>query len=275
MSANHTLSGFGLGLRQEHFDTVLEKAVPVDWFEILSENFMDSHEGYWQFLADVREKYPLVMHGIAMNIGGTDPLNASYMETLKQLAEVAKPVFISDHLCWTGVHGINSHDLLPVPYTQEALTYITGRIKQAQDMLGRQLVMENPSTYAEFTASTMPEWEFLAALTEAADCKLLLDVNNVYVGAFNHRYDAKRYIDAIPASRVAYMHMAGHRNKGTHIIDTHDDHVVDAVWELYRYTVQKLGNLPVMIEWDSNVPKFNVLLAELDKARAIATGKSV
>jgi len=270
--ANNALSGFGLGLRQQHYDTVLAGGVTVDWFEVLSENFMEAHDGYWQLLADVRAKYPLVMHGVAMNIGGTDPIDAAYMAKLKKLAEVARPVYISDHLCWTGTHGVHSHDLLPVPYTKEALAHIVGRVRQVQDMLGRQLVVENPSTYAEFQASSMPEWEFLAELAEKADCLLLLDVNNVYVGAYNHHYDARHYIDVIPAERVAYMHLAGHKNKGTHIVDTHDDYVVDAVWDLYRYTVAKLGAVPTMIEWDANVPEFSVLLSELDKARTIAHG---
>jgi len=269
-TADQSTLGFGLGLRQPHYELVLENNVPVDWFEILSENYLEAHDGYWRFLADVRAKYPLVMHGVAMNIGGTDPIDIAYMTKLKRLAEVVKPVFISDHLCWTGVHGINSHDLLPIPYTKEALQHITSRIKKVQDMLGRQLVVENPSTYAEFIASSIPEWEFLAELAEMADCKLLLDVNNVYVSAYNHRYDAKCYIDAMPAGRIAYIHLAGHKNKDTHIIDTHDDHVADQVWELYGYTVQKFGTINTMIEWDGKIPAFDVLLSELDKARGIA-----
>ena len=262
--------GYGLGLRQPHYDTVVENKVSVDWFEIVSENFMEAHPGHWEFLSDVREHYPLVMHGVGMNIGSTDPVDKNYLTKLKKLAQHVRPAAISDHLCFTGSHGFNSHDLLPVPYTKEAMGHITRRIKQVQDMLGVPLVLENPSTYVEFTASTMPEWEFLAELAEQADCGLLLDVNNVYVSAFNHRWDAKRYIDAIPASRVAYIHLAGHRNYGTHIIDTHDDHIIDAVWELYRYTVGRLGKVSTMVEWDGNIPAFDVLAGELGKARNVA-----
>jgi uncharacterized protein (UPF0276 family) len=263
-------SGYGLGLRQPHYDQVVQTRQPVDWFEILSENFMEGHPGHWEFLADMRAHYPLVMHGVAMNIAGIDPLDKTYLTKLKALAAHVKPVCISDHLCWTTAHGVNSHDLLPVPYTEEALAHVADRVKQVQDALGCMLVLENPSTYTEFHASSMPEWEFMVRLVEKADCGLLLDVNNVYVSAFNHRYDAKRYIDAIPAPRVAYIHLAGHRNCGTHIIDTHDDHVIDDVWDLYRYTVARIGPVATMVEWDGNIPAFEVLLAELGKARDVA-----
>ena len=262
--------GFGLGLRQPYYEAVAKGEVRADWFEVLSENFMEAHPGHWELLADIRAHYPLVLHGVAMNIAGMDAPDEDYFKKLKRLAEHVQPAFISDHLCWTGAHGINSHDLLPVPYTEEALSHVVTRIKRVQDLLGRQLVLENPSTYTEFAASTMPEWEFLARMAEDAGCGLLLDVNNVYVSAFNHRYDAKAYIDALPASRVAYVHLAGHRNMGTHIIDTHDDHVAADVWDLYRYTVERMGPLSTMIEWDGSIPELNVLLAELDKARAIA-----
>jgi uncharacterized protein (UPF0276 family) len=262
--------GYGLGLREPHYDQVVKSRRPVDWFEILSENYMEAHPGHWEFLADVRAQYPLVMHGVAMNIAGADPIDEAYLAKLKALAKVVKPICVSDHLCWTSAHGVNSHDLLPVPYTKEALAHVAGRVKQVQDILGQPLVLENPSTYTEFKASAMSEWEFLAELAERSGCYLLLDVNNVYVSAFNHRYDAKRYIDAIPESRVAYIHLAGHRNCGTHIIDTHDDHVIDEVWNLYRYTIAKLGHKPTMVEWDDNIPAFDVLLAELGKARDVA-----
>jgi uncharacterized protein (UPF0276 family) len=261
--------GYGLGLRQPHYEQVLAERPLVDWFEIVSENFMEAHGAILEFLQDIRKTYRLVMHGVALNIGGTDEINKTYITKLQKLAEAINPVFISDHLCWTGTHGINTHDLLPVPYTKEALKHIVSRIKQVQELIGRPLVLENPSTYIEFAASEMPEWEFLAAMAEQAGCGLLLDVNNIYVSAFNHLYDAKQYIDAIPAGRVAYVHLAGHQNNGTHIIDTHDDHVVEGVWELYRYTIGKMGKLSTMVEWDGKIPAFNVLLAELDKARNI------
>jgi len=263
--------GFGLGLRTPHYDLILEqRPKSTDWFEIISENFIEAHKGYWDFLADVRRDYPIVMHGVGMSIGSTDPLNLDYLKKLKKLADFLDPPWLSDHLCWTGVQGKNTHDLLPVPYTKEVLRHITGRIRQAQDVLERHILFENPSTYLEFIDSQMPEWEFLACLAEQADCGLLLDVNNVYVSAFNHGYDAKRYIDAISRERIAQIHLAGHKNYGAYIIDTHDDHVIDEVWRLYEYTVQTKGQISTMIEWDDNIPEFDVLAAELDKARLAA-----
>jgi uncharacterized protein (UPF0276 family) len=267
-----SFSGFGLGLRQPHYEHVVKTRVPVDWFEVLSENFMEAHPGHWEFLTDLRAQYPVVMHGVGMNIAGTDPLDKDYLHKLRKLADHVRPACISDHLCWTGARGINSHDLLPVPYTGEALAHVVGRVKQIQDALGQSLVLENPSTYTEFQASSMPEWEFMAEVAIRADCGLLLDINNVYVSAFNHRYDARQYLNAIPPARVAYIHLAGHRNLLTHIVDTHDDHVVQEVWDLYRYWVERHGETPTMIEWDDHIPEFEVLLAELAKARSLVQG---
>jgi uncharacterized protein (UPF0276 family) len=269
---NPPVLGYGLGLRQPHYEQVVKSRAPVDWFEVLSENFMEAHPGHWEFLTDLRAQYPVILHGVAMNIAGAGAMDRDYLAKLKALADHVRPVCVSDHLCWTGARGINSHDLLPVPYTEEALAHVADRVAQVQDALGRPLVLENPSTYTEFQASTMPEWEFMARLADKSGCGLLLDVNNVYVSAFNHRYDAKRYIDAMPANRIAYIHLAGHRNMGTHIIDTHDDHVIDGVWDLYRYTVAKFGSVATMVEWDGNIPAFDVLLAELGKARDVAQG---
>ncbi len=264
---NFPCLGFGLGLRFPHYDTILAHKQPVDWFEIISENFMDAHKGHWEFLAELRENYPIVMHGVSMSVGSTDPLDYEYLRRLKALADFLQPPWLSDHICWTGIEHKNSHDLLPVPYTEEALSHMISRVNQVQDILERPLVLENPSTYLEFHESTMPEWEFVARLTEKTNCGLLLDVNNVYVSAYNHRYDAYGYIDAIAPERVVQIHLAGHRNKKTHIVDTHDDHVIDAVWDLYSYTLEKTGMVSTMIEWDDNIPEFNVLLAELDKVR--------
>ncbi|HEU5046481.1 MAG TPA: DUF692 domain-containing protein [Rickettsiales bacterium] len=263
--------GFGLGLRTPHYDTILEtRPKSVDWFEIISENFLESHRGYWDFLADLRQDYPIVMHGVSLSIGSPDQLNADYLDKLRLLADFLQPPWISDHLCWTGTNGINTHDLLPVPYTEAMLQHIVTRIRQVQDILGRRILLENPSTYVEFNASSIPEWEFIARMAEEADCGLLLDVNNVYVNAFNHGYDARRYIDAIPAERIVQIHLAGHRNLGTHIVDTHDNHVIREVWELYCYVLKRSGLISTMVEWDGNIPDFPVLLAELDKARQIA-----
>src|SRR5271170_3151945 len=227
---NYPNLGFGLGLRSPHYDLIVEqRPKTVDWFEIISENFLESHKGYWDFLADLRRDYPIVMHGVGMSIGSTDPLNRDYLEKLKTLADFLQPPWLSDHLCWTGVHGKNTHDLLPVPYTEESLRHIVGRIRQVQDILERRILLENPSTYVEFADSKMPEWEFLARMAEEADCGLLLDINNVYVSAFNHGYDAKTYIDAIPQERIVQIHLAGHENFGTHIVDTHDHPVIGEV----------------------------------------------
>lgn len=263
--------GYGVGLRSPHYDTILEdRPKGVDWFEIISENFIEAHKGYWDFLADLRTDYPIVMHGVSMSIGSTDPINLNYLNKLKALAEFIKPSWISDHLCWTGVQGKNTHDLLPVVYTEESLKHIVSRIKQVQDVLGRNIVLENPSTYLEFESSQIPEWEFVARMAEEADCGLLLDVNNVYVSAFNHNYDVQKYIDAMPRGRIVQIHLAGHQNLGTHIIDTHDGHVIDEVWDLYAYTLQTKGAVSTLLEWDDHIPEFPVLVAEINKARVAA-----
>lgn len=268
---DYPMLGFGLGLRAPHYDIILDtRPKAVDWFEIISENFMETHKGYWDFLHDLRRDYPIIMHGVSLSIGSTDALDRDYLKKLKALADFLQPPWISDHLCWTGVKGKNTHDLLPLPYTEESLKHTVSRIKEVQDVLGRNILLENPSTYVEFKTSHIPEWEFLTRIVEEANCGLLLDVNNIYVNSFNHGYDATTYIDAMPADRMVQIHLAGHRNLSTHIIDTHDDHVVDEVWKLYAYTIRRFGAVSTMIEWDDNIPEFNVLLAELDKARAAA-----
>ena len=263
--------GFGVGLRAPHYDLILaERPKNIDWFEIISENFIDAHPGYREFLADLRRDYPIVMHGVSLSVGSTDPLNLPYLARLKNLADAIQTPWLSDHLCWTGVNGKNTHDLLPVPYTSESLAHIVARIREIQDRLERRIVLENPSSYLEFTDSTIPEWEFLSEMAVQSDCGLLLDVNNVYVSAFNHGYDAHAYIDAIPSDRVVQIHLAGHKNYGTHIIDTHDGHVIDAVWDLYRHTVHSKGTVSTLVEWDEHIPEFDVLAAELGKARQAA-----
>ena len=263
--------GFGLGLRPKHYEHILEHQPDVDWFEIISENFMDTDGKPRRNLARIAERYPLVMHGVAMSIGTVDPLSSEYLTKLKKLADDINPAWISDHLCWTGIAHKNSHDLLPVPYTEEALKHIVSRIQQVQDFLGRPIALENPSTYLEFKTSHIPESEFIAEMAKQSGCNLLLDVNNVYVTCYNHRLDPKAYIDVLPLNKVAQIHLSGHTNKGTHIIDTHDDHVVDDVWKLYKYVVHKAGRVPnTMVEWDDNIPEFDVLYAELGKARVAA-----
>ncbi len=263
--------GFGLGLRIPHYAHIFEHAPVVEWFEIISENFMDTDGKARRNLARIRERYPVVMHGIALSIGTVDPLNSEYLRKLKKLADDINPAWISDHLCWTGIAHKNSHDLLPVPYTEEALKHIVGRIKQVQDYLERPIALENPSTYLEFQSSHIPEAEFIAAMAQESGCHLLLDINNVYVSCYNHRLDPKAYIDALPMDKVAQIHLSGHSNHGTHIIDTHDDHVVDEVWALYKYAIHKAGRtINTMVEWDDNLPEWEVLHAELGKAKFAA-----
>jgi uncharacterized protein len=260
--------GVGVGLRTVHYAHILEKKPDVDFFEILSENYMDTGGRPLWVLEQVAERYPVVLHGVSLSIGGSDPLDRGYLAKLKSLADSTRARWVSDHLCWTGVAGRNTHDLLPMPLTEAALAHVTDRVKAVSDALGRPLFLENASTYAEFAASSMPEWEFFGRLMEAADCGMLLDVNNVYVSSFNHGFDPKRYIDAIDPSRVVQYHLAGHTNKGTHIVDTHNDYVIDPVWELYRRSVARTGRVATLLEWDADIPAFEVVHGEAQKARA-------
>ena len=258
--------GIGVGLRTVHFSHILQHQPDVDWFEILSENFMQTGGRPMWVLDQVAERYPVALHGVSMGIGNTDPLNRGHLDELKRLAERTKARWVSDHLCWTGIMGRNTHDLLPMPYSEEALAHTTERVRQVQEILERPLILENPSSYVEFASSSMSEWEFLTRLSEDADCGLLLDVNNVYVSAFNHGFEAETYLDALPADRVVQYHVAGHTNKGTHIIDTHSDHALDEVWELYRRAWQRTGPTATLYEWDADIPEFATLLAEAQKA---------
>jgi hypothetical protein len=258
--------GIGVGLRTVHFGHILASHPPVDWFEVLSENFMNTGGRPLYVLDQVAERYPVALHGVSLSIGSTDPLNLDHLRQLKALASRTRARWVSDHLCWTGVLGRNTHDLLPMPYTEEALRHTIARVKQVSEFLERPLVLENASTYLEFTASSMPEWEFLARLADEADCGLLLDVNNVYVSSFNHGFDPRVYIDSVPADRVVQFHVAGHTNKGTHILDSHSDHAIDEVWELYRRAWRRVGPAATLYEWDEDIPEFDVLLAEARKA---------
>ena len=260
--------GIGVGLRTVHFGHVLSQQPAVDWFEIISENFMDTGGRPLEVLDRVAERYPIAMHGVSLSIGSTDPLNFDYLAKLKSLARRTGARWVSDHVCWTGVLGRNTHDLLPLPYNDDSLRHLVSRIRTVQDFLEGPLVLENPSSYLEFASSTMSEWEFLTRMSQEADCGLLLDVNNVYVSAFNHGFDPGTYLDAIPAERVVQYHLAGHTHKGTHIIDTHSDHAVDAVWELFRRSLARTGNRATLYEWDEDIPAFDTLLAEAEKARS-------
>ncbi len=266
----NSIQGFGVGLRTEHYAAFESQAqTRVDWLEILSENYMVPGGAPLWHLDRIRRDFPMVMHGVSMNIGGTDPLNMDYLRDLKALADRVQPAWVSDHLCWTGTQGINMHDLLPLPYTEQTLSHVSERIQRVQDFLGWRLVIENPSTYVAFAADQMAEWEFIVELLRRADCELLLDVNNVYVSSVNHGFDARRYIDALPTKRVRQIHLAGHETHGGYLIDTHDHPVCEAVWQLYGYTLQRCGSVPAMIERDDNIPALNELLDELDIARQV------
>jgi len=260
--------GIGVGLRTVHYSHILENRPEVDFFEVLSENYMDTGGRPLWVLDQVAEAYPVVLHGVSMSIGSADPLDRDHLGKLKALAARTKALWVSDHLCWTGVAGRNTHDLLPMPLTEEALSHVIGRVKMVSDILERPLILENASTYAEFAASSMPEWEFFPRLMAEADCGMLLDVNNVYVSSFNHGFDPKEYLDAIPPDRVAQYHLAGHTHKGTHIIDTHNDHVIEPVWDLYRHALARTGNAATLLEWDADIPSFDVVHGEALKARA-------
>jgi uncharacterized protein (UPF0276 family) len=260
--------GLGVGLRTPHYSHILAHRPEVGFFEILTENYLDTGGRPLAMLDRIAERYPVVMHGVSMSIGSTDPLDLGYLAKVKALAERTGALWVSDHICWTGVLGRNTHDLLPMPYTEESLRHSIERIRAVQDVLERPLVLENPSTYLEFAGSQMPEWEFVARLAEGADCGLLLDVNNVYVSAFNHGWNPVAYIDAVPADRVCQYHLAGHTHKGTHIVDTHSDHVVDPVWELYGHTIRTVGLRATLLEWDADIPPFEVVHREVLKAGA-------
>jgi len=260
--------GVGIGLRTVHFGEILAGKPALDWFEVLSENFMDTGGRPLHVLERVVERYPVALHGVSLSIGSTDPLDRGYLRKLKALAERTRAAWVSDHLCFTGVLGRNTHDLLPLPYDEATLRHVSRRVTQVQDALERPLVLENPSTYLAYARSTMPEWEFLTALCDATGCALLLDVNNVYVSSFNHGFDARRYIDGVPADRVVQVHLAGHTNKGTHIVDTHDARAIAPVWKLYARLTARTGPVSTLFEWDASIPPLAAVVKEAAKARA-------
>ena len=264
--------GLGLGLRNVHFDEILAERPTVDWFEAISENFMDSGGRPRAVIRRVAEAYPVVLHGVSLSIGSADPLNFDYLARLKALAAEVQPAWISDHLCWTGVLGLNSHDLLPVPLTEESLAHVAARVRQVQDFLERPLILENPSSYVRFAQSTMDEPLFLRRLAEETGCGLLLDVNNVFVTCFNAGTDPVAYLDAFPCDRVVQIHLAGHQHRGTHIIDTHDRPVRPEVWELFRFAWARTGGASTLLEWDGDIPGFADCHAELLKAKLYMGG---
>lgn len=262
--------GFGLGLRPQHYSEILDSDPAIDWFEIISENYLVPGGNPLRMLDRIAERYPLVMHGVSMSIASTAPFDEDYLDSLVRLARRIKPMWISDHLCWTGVHGINLHDLLPFPYTREALNHVVARIAYVQEHLGRPLCLENVSSYVTFLESEMSEWEFIAEMARRTGCWLLFDVNNVFVSATNHGFDPTAFLDAIPQDRVIQFHLAGHSDMGTHLIDTHDAPVRSEVWDLYRTALKRFGPVSTMIERDDNIPPLCELVEELHRARAIA-----
>ena len=262
--------GFGLGLRVDHYESILSEHPAVDWFEALTENYLVPGGKPLDYLTRIRARYPLALHGVSLSIGSTAPLDLEYLRQVKALAARIEPAWVSDHLCWTGVAGRNTHDLLPLPYTEEALDNIVARVRTVQDLLGRRILLENVSSYVAFRDSRLTEWEFLREVAERADCLLLLDVNNIYVSAVNHEFDARTYLEAIPAERVQQIHLAGHENHGSYLVDTHDHPVPDPVWELYQAAIARCGAVSTMIERDDHIPPLAELIAELDQARTLA-----
>lgn len=266
--------GFGLGLRKEHYNTVLDTSPNVDWFEVLTENYLVPGGKPLYFLDQVCERYPVVMHGVSLSIGGNDVIDLDYLRQVKDLSKRTNAHWVSDHLCWTGLDGVNAHDLLPLPYTEEAIKYVSNRIRQVQDYLERPFLIENVSSYITYKQSEMTEWEFLSAVVEEADCLMLLDINNIYVSAFNHDFNPLDYLDGVPKERVQQHHIAGHSQYPDYIIDTHDHEVVQPVWDLYAEAVKRYGMVSTMIERDDNIPELSVLLDELQVARNIYNSHS-
>jgi len=263
--------GFGLGLRTVHYEEILGGAPAVDWFEAVTENYLVPGGKPVHMLERIRERYPVVLHGVSLSIGSTDALNMDYLRELKALVQRIEPAWVSDHLCWTGVGGKNLHDLMPLPYTAEAVRHVADRVARVQDFLGRRILLENVSSYMTYTSSEMDEWEFLAAIATQADCDILLDINNIYVSAYNHGFDPVTYLDRIPAHRVRQFHLAGHDNCGDYIIDTHDAPVIPEVWALYSAAVRRFGPVATMIERDANIPPLAELVTELDQARVLGS----
>ena len=263
--------GFGLGLRPAHYTQIVESRPRVGWFEILSENFMVPGGRPLHWLDRIRSDYPIAMHGVSLSIGSTDPLDQQHLAGLQRLQRRVQPVWISDHLCWTGVGGRNLHDLLPLPYNEAVLAHVVERVRRVQDRLGSRILLENVSSYVSYPSSQLTEWEFLAEVAQRADCLILLDVNNVYVSSVNHEFDPLVYLDAMPRARVRQIHLAGHQSRADGlIVDTHDAPVAEPVWRLYEQARRRFGDVATMIERDSNIPPLAELLAELDQACSIA-----
>jgi uncharacterized protein (UPF0276 family) len=262
--------GFGLGLRVDHYEPILADHPEVDWFEALTENYLVPGGKPLDYLTRIRGRYPVVLHGVSLSIGSTQPLDRTYLAQVKALVARIEPEWVSDHLCWTGIAGRNMHDLLPLPYTEEALANVVERVRTVQDILGRRILLENVSSYVSYRDSRVTEWQFLREIAERADCLILLDVNNIYVSSVNHEFDPVDYLNAIPVERVQQIHLAGHQSHGDYLIDTHDHPVPDPVWELYSAALRRFGSVSTMIERDANIPPLEELCSELDAARQLA-----
>jgi uncharacterized protein len=269
------ITGFGLGLRPTHYEALLSDPHPIDWLEVITENYLVPGGQPLHYLERIRARFPIVMHGVSLSIGSTDPLDREYLRGVRQLADRIEPAWISDHLCWTGVEGRNVHDLLPLPYTEEALASVVARVGAVQEALGRRILLENVSSYLTFKASDMTEWEFLGEVAERADCDILLDVNNIYVSSVNHGFDPSHYLRSVPKHRVRQFHLAGHSDMDGYLIDTHDHPIAAPVWTLFREAIAHFGRVPTMIERDDNIPPLSELVAELELARAHAAGKAL
>jgi uncharacterized protein (UPF0276 family) len=263
--------GHGIGLRTVHFPHYLAHgARGLDWVEIISENFFEPGGRPWAVLEKVRAEVPVVAHGVSLGIGSTDPLSGSYLARLEALIARLEPAWISDHLCWGSYDQRYAHDLLPLPYTEEALAHVVERVQRVQERLGRRILLENVSSYVAFRDSAVPEWEFLAEIARRADCGILLDVNNIYVSAFNHGFAPETYLDAIPAERIGQVHLAGHTDRGTYLFDSHVGPVPDPVWRLYARLIARIGARPTLVEWDEEIPAYDVVLAESRRAAALS-----
>ncbi|RLA65642.1 MAG: hypothetical protein DRQ88_02300 [Epsilonproteobacteria bacterium] len=264
------MCNIGVGLRAEHY-SYLEKNPPtnIKWFEVISENYMNSRGRPWDILKFIREKYPLAFHGVSLSIGSYDPLNLDYLEKLKYMIDVFDPFIVSDHLCWTGLPDSNFHNLLPVPYTDKSLNHIASKLDKIQSILGRPMVLENPTAYVDYKESTYTEWEFIKKLVEQTGCNILLDVNNVYVNSVNFNYDPKVYLDHIPKDKVVQIHLAGYTDMGDFLFDTHSKPVYPEVWDLFSYVIKDLKDVPVLLEWDDDIPAFPHLEEEALKAQKI------
>lgn len=270
--ANLPYLGFGLGLRPKHYQTIIDtQPTNIDWFEMMTEDHLNPGGNLLYYAQQIRERYPMVMHGVSLAIGNYDPLNWDYLNAVKQLVNTINPIWVSDHLCWGGMNGKNSHDLLPLPHSEEAIKHVVARVKQVQDFLERQILLENVSTYVRYNLpGQLKEWDFLTEVAHQADCLILLDVNNIYVNSVNHEFDSADYLNGVPIDRVQQFHLAGHYDLGTHIIDTHDHDIVDPVWAVYREAVKRFGHVSTMIERDDHIPPLEELAKELYIARQIA-----